>query len=258
MRVSSPADSLNQRRTPAAPLLWSAALLIALLAADASPRAAQNVQALVVEAARERLSERAQRAGLANPSFEIEVAPRGDAPTGETCAQRVTVEIVSDAHPSRMRLDAVCNAAPGWRTEYVVRAAIFADAVVAVADAPANQPILPEQLAVRRRELSGAQQALSSIEEVAGLISRRALRRGQLVDARWLIQPLLVRRGERVDIVARNAGVQVNVAAEAMEDARRGELVRVRNLASGKIIRARVIGEGMVEPIDIPMSSASQ
>jgi flagella basal body P-ring formation protein FlgA len=75
------------------------------------------------------------------------------------------------------------------------------------------------------------------------------LRSGQLINRRWLIEPVLVKRGANVTIVARNAGVSVQVAGEALAAGRRNEIVQVRNKTNGRIIRARVIGENEVEPV---------
>lgn len=229
-----------------------------MIACAASPVGATNVQSLVTEAALEHLQAQARQLRLLEPRFRLEAQPRDGSPATRACARAVQIETLSDRHPARMRFAAVCNAEPAWRTEYVVRAAVSAQVLVARVDIPAHQPIAAEQLELRRRDLSVPLAAVSYVEEAEGLASRRALRSGQIVDRRWLIQPLLVRRGERISIVAHSAGVQANVAGIAMDDARRGETLRVRNVASGKIIRTRVIGKGAVEPISMSNSSASE
>ncbi len=103
-----------------------------------------------------------------------------------------------------------------------------------------------------RRDASGTAGALSDIEAVAGKASQRPLHRGQLIDSRWLIEPILVKRGATVSIVARNVGVEVQVPAEAVEEGRRNDIIRVRNTMNGQVIRARVIGDNAVEPADSP------
>ncbi len=60
---------------------------------------------------------------------------------------------------------------------------------------------------------------------------------------------MLVKRGSAVQIVARAGGVQVTHAGESLDSGARGQAVRVRNLASGKVIDARVVSHGVVEPI---------
>lgn len=151
-----------------------------------------------------------------------------------------------------MRFAVTCN---GEKRQVVVRATIAADVVVAAHDLRAGTPIDASALKLERRDVTATPGAVANIDDVAGKSSRRALRTGQLVDRRWLNESVLVKRNSRVTIIARNAGVEVHVAAEAMQPGRRGEIISVKNSANGTVIRARVIGPDAVEPIEIPSAA---
>jgi len=56
------------------------------------------------------------------------------------------------------------------------------------------------------------------------------------------------RRGQLVEIVSRQQQFRISAQGTAMERGEGDALVRVRNGASGKLIMARVIGPGVVEP----------
>lgn len=145
-----------------------------------------------------------------------------------------------------MRFAALCN---GEKREVVVRATIAADVVVATEDLKAGQPIDASALKRERRDVTNTPGAIAVIEDVAGKTSRRVLKAGQVVDRRWLNQSVLVKRNAKVTIVARNAGVEVHVAAEALQAGKRGEVISVKNSANGTVIRARVIAQDTVEPV---------
>lgn len=148
-----------------------------------------------------------------------------------------------------MRFAVICN---GEKRDVVVRATIAADVVVSVQDLKAGTPIDASSLKLERRDVTATPGAAATIDDVAGKTSRRALRAGQLVDRRWLNESVLVKRNSKVTIVARNAGVEVHVAAEALQAGKRGEVISVKNSANGTVIRARVIGLDTVEPVEIP------
>lgn len=211
-----------------------------------------ELEARVAAAARAHLQAGLERAGLREPSVELEVLPRdrGSVPRG--CSQEVEIAPLDTRFATRMRFAAVCPGEQGWRSEYVVHGSVTALVVVATAGVRAGEPLAEEQLALERRDVSGVPGALSDIDRVVGMASRRALRAGQVVSERWLIQPVLVERGDSVTIVARNAGIEVRVPGEALESGRRGEIVRVRNTATGQVIRARVVEKGTVEPAELP------
>lgn len=61
---------------------------------------------------------------------------------------------------------------------------------------------------------------------------------------------LLVRRGEHVQLSARIGAVTAQVEAEALQDGRLGETIRVRNLHSGRVQQGRVVRMGQVEVLN--------
>lgn len=244
-------------------LVVMAAALGALPGAHA---AGPDAPAQVEAAARRFLSDQATLKGLVEPQFELHLATPGATPPAP-CAQPLTVEPADTRYLSRMRFSVACPAsanaanvanAAGWRRDWIVRAEVSALVVVAAADVPANRPLAEAELAMERRKLTELADALPAPDAAVGQASTRPLRSGQPVLARFLAQPMLVRRGESVTIVARNAGIEVQVAGEAVEPGRRGEVIKVRNASTGKVIRARVVDSGVVEPEGIAGSSADQ
>ena len=221
---------------------WLAA---ALFIAVVTTARADTAQSRVEQAAREHLLTLSEQAGLSEVQVHVSVVPRSRTTT--PCSQPVTVEPVNTRSITRMRFAAVCSA-PAVRTEYIARGSITAQVVVASEDIPANRPIVAAQLTRERRDVSGVTGAVSEIDAVVGQARRRAIRTGQILSTRWLVQPVLIRRGDSVSIVARNAGVEVTVNGEALESGRRTEIVRVRNVANGTVITARVIDPDTVEP----------
>ena len=57
----------------------------------------------------------------------------------------------------------------------------------------------------------------------------------------------LVRRGARVEILARHGSLQVRMAGKALQNGSRGQRIRVRNLSSGREISGEVIASGVIQ-----------
>lgn len=227
-----------------------------LLAATALPVAAEPVDSRVAQAARQFLGEQAARAGLLNPVIETSVQAGNRPPL--SCRQPLSVEPVDTRYPGRMRFTAVCPGAEGWRQEFVVRAEVTAEVLVAATALPSGRPIAASDLAIERRDIGSTPDALSDLPAVVGQSSRRSLRPGQIVQKQMLVAPVLVRRGDTVRIIARTGPVEVTTAGEALEAGHGDDAIRVRNIATGKVIRARVTASGTVETVDLPMSMPSQ
>lgn len=86
----------------------------------------------------------------------------------------------------------------------------------------------------------------SAPEMVVGRRARMALGEGQPVTVRQLEPVWLVEKGNPLSLVATADGLQVSAPAEAQEDGQLGDVVRVRNLSSGREVKAVVTGTNIV------------
>ncbi|RJF97038.1 flagella basal body P-ring formation protein FlgA [Noviherbaspirillum cavernae] len=214
--------------------------------------AAERVTERVEAAARALLVQQAERAGLRDPLVEVSVVRNGQ--PAPACATPVKLENMDTRQPSRMRIAAMCPGADGWRHEFIVRASVSAQVLVAATVIPARQVLEATDLTLERRTVSTTPDAISEPQEVVGMAARRAMRAGDIVRKNALIAPTLVKRGDAVRILASREQIAVSVAGEALDGGTRGAIVRVRNAANGNVIRARVIANATVEPADMPVS----
>jgi flagella basal body P-ring formation protein FlgA len=84
-------------------------------------------------------------------------------------------------------------------------------------------------------------------EQATGKQLNKSLRAGDIVFAHLLKDPPLVKRGDLVTIIARSGGLQVSAPGEVKNAGAIGEIVRVKNLMSRRVLQARVVDEGLVE-----------
>jgi flagella basal body P-ring formation protein FlgA len=82
------------------------------------------------------------------------------------------------------------------------------------------------------------------VPDVVGLIPRRLIRAGEPVDPEGLARPRAVERGSMVRVQASAGGARIAAQAVAESAGVRGQVISLRNPASGKRFRARVEGPG--------------
>lgn len=142
-----------------------------------------------------------------------------------------------------------CPDSPGWRLTVPARVRRDADVVVLTSPARAGMPIEAGQLAVQRRDVAkGAGAGMADPAQVAGRIARRSLPAGAVVSAGDLADGAgALKRGDPVVLVSRAGGIEVRVGGRALGAALSGAIVAVENLASRRIVRGRLVGEGVVE-----------
>jgi flagella basal body P-ring formation protein FlgA len=225
-----------------ATLVVSTYVLVSTLAQAAS----QPLPMQIEQAARAELEGRMAASGLTEPQIDVAVVTTRAAPP---CAQEIAVEPVDTRSPQRMRFLARCNDTPGWRYEYVVRARLSAMVTVAAGPVAANEALTNAQVMLDRRDISNIADPITTPEDAVGQMSRRMLRPGDILRSSQLASPVMVKRGDAVTMIARRDGIEVSTAGEALDAGARGAMVRVRNANSGQIVRMRVAGPGLVEPV---------
>jgi flagella basal body P-ring formation protein FlgA len=88
--------------------------------------------------------------------------------------------------------------------------------------------------------------ALEAIADPADLEPVRSIRAGEIVTARHFRPRMLVKRGETVTLVFEGRGFRITTVGQAVEDARRGDVVRVVNSTSRREVVGRVESSGRV------------
>lgn len=69
----------------------------------------------------------------------------------------------------------------------------------------------------------------------------------QVLTPQHLEQAEVVRKGDHVVIIARSGSLSVRMPGEALSKGGLSEQIRVRNLNSKRVVKARVTGPGQVE-----------
>ena len=220
--------------------------LLAAAAAGAEVPA-DAIGASVERAARARLASQAAAAGWVKPQFDV--APVRSARPLAPCAVAPAIEAADTRMPTRMRFTVACPGAGGWRQDLVVRATVSAKVAVMALDVAAGKALAAADMTIERRDITNLGDVVNDAAAVAGMAARRPLRSGELLRHAQLAAVPLVVRGQAVSLVARRELVEVTMAGEALDAGARDATVRVRN-ANGIVIRARVTGAGMVEPVD--------
>jgi flagella basal body P-ring formation protein FlgA len=107
--------------------------------------------------------------------------------------------------------------------------------------------VKPSDLVVERRPKSELVAAtVTTVEQAAGLVAKRALQPGKPIRQADLMKPELVARNETVTIVFEVPGIMLTTRGKALEAGAQGDLVNVLNVQSKRTVQATVTGPGRV------------
>jgi flagella basal body P-ring formation protein FlgA len=120
---------------------------------------------------------------------------------------------------------------------------VLRDAVVTTTAIPANNLIEQSDVELRRMNITAANgKCFASLDEVVGMATTAYLQAGSVVTEKVITAPILVRRGEAVQLIASRSGFAIRTIGVAQQDGKRGAIIRVINPSTRKIIEAEVTG----------------
>jgi len=111
-----------------------------------------------------------------------------------------------------------------------------------------DETFSPDQVELARREIANySDPPVINLNDLAGMCASRALPEGKMITRSMLAPEILIKRGDAVTIEYQKGNMKVTASGEAKQAGSRGELIKVRNLASNKTITAEVQDEQSVK-----------
>ena len=148
----------------------------------------------------------------------------------------------------RVSVGVRCAGPKPWTVYVPANVRTLREVVVLARPLPRNTRLLETDLRTEMRDVSTLYSGyLTRPEEAVGMHLTRSLNAGYALNNKVVALPTLVRRGERVTLLAEAAGVQVRSAGSALANGREGEIVAVRNTSSKRVVEGTVVGAGIIK-----------
>jgi len=140
-----------------------------------------------------------------------------------------------------------CTGPKPWTVYVPAHIKIFAEVVAATQPLIRGQEITTNDIMFVRQELSQLRSGyFIKTEAVIGKILTQNIAAGHAITPKRVKAAVLVRRGEKVTIIASVGALKVKGKGEALKDAARGERVSVRNSQSKRIVHGIATKPGTV------------
>jgi flagella basal body P-ring formation protein FlgA len=124
---------------------------------------------------------------------------------------------------------------------------LFQKILIAKESIRQGQNLSAELFEIARREVSSlSDPAVTSVEELSGKSAARQIVAGKALTQSCLQRRELVKRGDMVSIQYAQGGVKITASGEAKESGHLGESIKVKNMASSRIISAVIQDEKTV------------
>ena len=113
-----------------------------------------------------------------------------------------------------------------------------------------DQSLTPANTRIEMRETTHFNETvLAEPARMLGRLAKATLVPGRVITPLLVAIPPAVKRGQEAKIVYRNGAVSVTTGAVCRQDGIPGQIITAKSLASQRLVRVRVTGDGTLEPI---------
>lgn len=180
--------------------------------------------------------------------YEINLVPLDSRLRLSQCPEPLEAFTNSEiTHAGRVAVGVRCNAEKKWSIFTSGFIKVYQNVVILVRPLQRGETITAQHLTIERRDVSSLREDFATLpEQLENKQAIRNLDAGMILSSKHAIEPKLIKRGELVMINSDSPGFSIQMSGQAMMDGTKGQLIRVKNNTSGRIISATVIAPGRV------------
>lgn len=156
----------------------------------------------------------------------------------------------SSMHPgvNTIAIEAIKNGETILTRSAVVRIKVTATVVIASDTIAQGQPLTAQNTVSEVRDISKINDPIrSGAANADNWVARRTISAGAIITSLDVALPPAIRSGESVTLTVKCGSVSLRTSAEARQDGRIGDSIRVKSGVSKDDVRARITGPGAVE-----------
>lgn len=180
--------------------------------------------------------------------YEIQVNPLDPRLRMPLCSQQLDASLESPTPLGRVTVKVRCNGSAPWTVFVPAQVRLLREVVVMTRPLKRESVIDQGDVALRERDVGTLTQGyLTQLEQAVGMKLVRPTVLDQVLTQQHMEQADVIRKGDQVVIVARSGSLSVRMPGEALDRGGIEAQIRVRNLNSKRVVKARVTGPGQVE-----------
>ncbi|WP_374115223.1 flagellar basal body P-ring formation chaperone FlgA [Citrobacter freundii] len=211
--------------------------------------AREQINALVLTAASHEIDALAHKQQWQDYRYTFNIYIPSAVSNSALCASapQITANSSPEMALSRMNFVVTCPGNAGWKYNVAVRPDVSVPVVMPKSLIARDAVITADDLQLKKFNISNQREGLiTNMDEAIGLTSKRALQPGKPITRSELVQPILVKRDQPVMIVSHMAGITASMPGMALKNGRKGDVIKIRNSSSQRIISGVVDDTGVV------------
>ena len=148
----------------------------------------------------------------------------------------------------RLTFKITCSGTESWSVHVPVTVQAFDQVVISDLPIAKGTNLSAADLRLELMDISQLHSGyFQTVQELEGFVSRRPIPAEQVMTPALVDPAKMINRGEKVMIIAEGPGLSIRATGLAMEDGAFGELIRVRNSSTNKVVEGRITAPGLIK-----------
>lgn len=212
----------------------------------------QQINTLVIHEAGQMLDALAQRKQWKDYHYKLNVFMPAAVSGMPRCNEqpRITTTPGEEKNLSHLNYSVTCSGQAPWRVSVTVKPDIYVPVAMPKAGIERGQILEADLLVMKKFNIANQHgDMIFNPNEVIGMTAKRTLGAFKPIILSQLQQPLLVKRDQDVTIVSQIGEITAQTSGVALKNGHKGDVIKVRNAQSQRVISAAVEDTGIVKAI---------
>lgn len=163
------------------------------------------------------------------------------------CPEKLQVDPGKQLTLGRNSIQVSCATSSSWSLMLTAEIEVWREVVVIRDHLSRGERIRPGSLTLQERNIGNLQRGyFTDLSDVSGNVSKRSLRAGVALDPSMVDLPLIIRRGQMVTLRVEHPGLSVNVKGIALSKGRKGDVIKVKNSRTDKVLYGTIIHADLI------------
>ena len=185
---------------------------------------------------------------LNSKKYDVSISPPPAGLNLKACSTSPDTRILSEKPVGQQRIGIRCKDKDGWSLYLKGNIRVFIPILVSRHSLVRGTALSDSDVITREMDISSLKRGYIPLtKQITNMELTRKVSAGQPLTPGMVKPAQVIKRGHRVTLTAKNNGFEISMPGEALENGALKEYIKVRNLSSGKIIRGRITGIGIVE-----------
>lgn len=136
----------------------------------------------------------------------------------------------------------------GWTIYVSARVDVFGPVLVARQPLARGAVVQDSDLELVERNLANLPHGYySDSQPITGMLAKRTIAATTVITPQMLQAPKLIKRGQRVTVIAESGALRIRSVGKALSDGKSGDIVRVRAEGSQRVVDGVVVSQGVIK-----------